>query len=187
MRLHDRHPRTHSTAQPVDRVHHLRHAVPTGLRREATHERAIQQPADHRGSDDEPTAHAQQRVARTLDGAVVGVPGEQAGDAEDHVAKRDRPGTRACIAGGSYVAITPARLTQHEPTITTTKKNDDAYVSAVKATATTYALTVTSVATGDTFVLTRSPAGITTRSCKIPTKTSAHGGCESITGTAGTW
>jgi prepilin-type N-terminal cleavage/methylation domain-containing protein len=93
----------------------------------------------------------------------------------------------ALDAGGSYLAITPARLTQYEPTITTTKKNDDAYVSAVKTTATTYTLTVTSVATGNKFVLTRSPIGITARSCKIPKKTSGHGGCESITGTTGTW
>ena len=28
-------------------------------------------------------------------GAVVAVPGEQVGEAEDHVAKRDRPPTRA--------------------------------------------------------------------------------------------
>ena len=93
----------------------------------------------------------------------------------------------ALDAGGSYATITAARLTQYEPTITTSKKSGGAYVSAVKTTTTTYTLTVTSVATGNQFVLARSVSGTMVRSCKIPSKTSAHGGCEKITGTTGTW
>lgn len=93
----------------------------------------------------------------------------------------------ALDAGGSYASITAARLAQYEPTIATSKKSGGAYLSAVKTTATTYTLTVTSVETGDQFILTRSGSGAVERSCKIPSKTSTHGGCEKITGTTGTW
>ncbi len=93
----------------------------------------------------------------------------------------------ALDSGGSYASITATRLAQYEPTIATTKKGGGAYVSAVKTTATTYTLTVTSVATGNQFMLTRGQSGILARSCKIPSKTSTHGGCAKITGTTGTW
>ena len=47
-RLHDRHLRAHPAAEPVDREHHLRHAVPARLRREAAHQRPVDQPAHDR-------------------------------------------------------------------------------------------------------------------------------------------
>ncbi len=95
--------------------------------------------------------------------------------------------TAALDAGGSYAGITAARLRQYEPSISTTKANTDAYLSAVKSTATTYALTVTSVLTGNTFTLARSANGAVARSCTIPSRTSAHGACENVSGTKGTW
>ena len=95
--------------------------------------------------------------------------------------------TAALDAGGSYAGISAAVLRQYEPTISTTKKNADAYVSTVKTTATTYTLTVTSVLTGNKFTLARSANGTVARSCTIPSKTSTHGGCEAVTGKNGTW
>lgn len=95
--------------------------------------------------------------------------------------------TAALDAGGSFAGITAAQLHQYEPTIPTAKKNATAYVSAVKTTPTTYTLTVTSVVTGDKFVLTRSANGTIARSCTIASKSSAPGGCENVSGTKGTW
>jgi type IV pilus assembly protein PilA len=95
--------------------------------------------------------------------------------------------TAALDASGSYAGITAALLRKYEPTISTTKTNTDAYVSAVKTTATTYTLTVTSVLTGNKFTLARSANGTVARSCTIPSKTSTHGGCENVSGTKGTW
>ena len=60
-------------------------------------------------------------------------------------------------------------------------------MSAVKTTATTDTLTVTSVLTGNKFTLTRSENGTVAHSCTIPSKTSTHGGCENVSGTKGTW
>jgi type IV pilus assembly protein PilA len=90
-------------------------------------------------------------------------------------------------AGGTYTAISTALLRKYEPAISTTKANTDAYLSSVKGTATTYTLTVISVLTGDKFTLARSANSSVARSCTIPTKTSAHGGCENVSGTKGTW
>ena len=60
-------------------------------------------------------------------------------------------------------------------------------MSAVKTTATTYTLTVTSVLTGTKFVLARSANGTVARSCTIASKTSTPGGCENVSGKTGTW
>jgi type IV pilus assembly protein PilA len=95
--------------------------------------------------------------------------------------------TAAMDAQGSYAAISAALLHKYESTISTTKANTDAYVSAAKGTATGYTLTVTAVVTGNKFTLVRNANGTLTRSCTIPSKTSAHGGCENVSGTKGTW
>ena len=87
---------------------------------------------------------------------------------------------------GSYATISTAVLHTYEPTIAITKAAS-AYLSAVKGAATSYTLTATSVATGNKFTLARSANGTLTRSCTIPTRTSAHGGCEHVNATKGTW
>jgi type IV pilus assembly protein PilA len=95
--------------------------------------------------------------------------------------------TAALDAGGSYAGITAALLHRYEPTISPTKTSTDAYLSTVKTAATTYTLTVTSVVTGNKFTLARNANGTVARSCTIPSKTSTHGGCESVSGTKGSW
>ena len=88
---------------------------------------------------------------------------------------------------GSYATIEhrgAARPTSQTIAIT---KAASAYLSAVKGAATSYTLTATSVATGNKFTLARSANGTLTRSCTIPTRTSAHGGCEHVNATKGTW
>ncbi len=69
--------------------------MPPRLGREATHQRSVDQTADNRYGDDEPDAETgQMRVDRPARRAVLAVPGEQVGEAEDHVAKRDRAEAR---------------------------------------------------------------------------------------------
>jgi hypothetical protein len=84
-------------------------------------------------------------------------------------------------------AITPTVLRKYEPTISTTKAGTDAYLTTATGTGTGYTLTATSVATGDKFTLARVANGTLARSSTIPTKTSRHGGCHSVSGTKGTW
>ena len=95
--------------------------------------------------------------------------------------------TAALDAGGSYAGITVTLLHRYEPAISTTKTGTDAYLSTVKTAAATYTLTVTSVVTGNKFTLARNANGTVARSCTIPSKTSTHGGCESLSGTKGSW
>lgn len=89
--------------------------------------------------------------------------------------------------GGSYSPISAKVLSTYDPTIATSKKDTDAYLSTAKGTATTYTLTVTSVVTGNKFTLARVANGTLSRTCTIPSKTSAHGGCENVTKTSGIW
>ncbi|MGH2850357.1 MAG: hypothetical protein ACRDLP_07045 [Solirubrobacteraceae bacterium] len=90
-------------------------------------------------------------------------------------------------SGGSYVGVTVKALQTYEPTITIKKEGADGYVSKITGTATGYALTVTSVETGDKFTIKRGANGTLSRSCTIPKKASGHGGCEDVTKTKGTW
>lgn len=95
--------------------------------------------------------------------------------------------TLALDNGGSFATVGKATLHLYEPTIATTKANTDAYLSAASGTATSYALTVKSVATGDKFTITRAEDGSLARTCTIPTRSAPHGGCENIKGTKGSW
>jgi hypothetical protein len=63
---------------------------------EAGDERPVEQTTEHRDQDDKPESEpGHQRVLRVTGRAVVAVPCEQVGEAEDHVAKRDRTEARA--------------------------------------------------------------------------------------------
>ncbi len=95
--------------------------------------------------------------------------------------------TIAIDNSGNYEHTTTALLHSYEPSLAITKTHADVYLSAAKGTATTYQLTATSVATSDQFTLSRAANGTVTRTCKIPTASSPHGGCENVKTTTGTW
>ncbi len=95
--------------------------------------------------------------------------------------------TIALDHGGSYATVRKATLHDYEPTIATTSSNTNAYLSAASGTATTYTLTVRSLATGSKFTLARAADGTIVRTCKLSSRTSPNGGCENVKGTKGTW
>ena len=96
--------------------------------------------------------------------------------------------TIAVENNGSYATVSKKTLHAAEPAIATTSAHtDNAYLSAASATAASYALTVTSVATGDKFTIARSASATVTRTCTLPSRTALHGGCEDIKGTKGVW
>lgn len=75
-----------------------------------------------------------------------------------------------------YSSLTPTILSQYEPTIPTAANGQNAYVSAVTASATTYSITTTSSSSGgETYTVTRNANGSFVRSCTPAT--GAHGGC----------
>ena len=94
--------------------------------------------------------------------------------------------TAALDSQGSYATISSSLLRKYEPSIAITK-TAAVYLSAAKGTPTSYTLTVTSAQTGNKFTLARNANGTVARSCTIPSKTSTHGGCESVSGTKGSW
>ena len=98
---------------PVDREHHLGHAVTARLGREARDQRPVDQPADHGREHHEPDPQpGHEGVGRVAGGAVVAMPGEQVGEAEDHVAKRDRaqPGAHTVTSASAVSPLeSPAR------------------------------------------------------------------------------
>ena len=87
--------------------------------------------------------------------------------------------TSATDNNGSYIGVTnPTALQTIEPTINLTSANGNAFLSAAAYTTTTntadgYAVTATSVPTGDTYTITRSSTGGVTRTC-LPV---GKGGC----------
>jgi type IV pilus assembly protein PilA len=88
--------------------------------------------------------------------------------------------TLATDHNGSYSALTsPADLAAIEPTINTSSSNGQAWLSAAAGDGSGqgYAVTATSVPTGNTFTVTRADSGLTTRTC-----TGTTGGC-----VGGTW
>ena len=95
--------------------------------------------------------------------------------------------TMAIDENGSYARMSVAVLHQYEPTIATTKAGGDAYLSKATGSASTYTLTVASTLTGDTFTIVRSQTGADTRTCTIPKKGAATGGCAITKGTSGHW
>ena len=93
----------------------------------------------------------------------------------------------AMDAHRSYAAISPALLHKYESTISTTKTNTDAYVSATKGAATGLHTDRHRSGHRQQVTLVRSANGTLTRSCTISDTTSAHGGCENVSGTKSTW
>ena len=65
---------------------------------------------------------------------------------------------------GSYEGLTAAKLKEYEPSIQIAAGNNNAYISAVAATGTTYEVTAKSVS-NDTFTIKRNAEGIVTRTC----------------------
>jgi len=83
---------------------------------------------------------------------------------------------------GGYTTVTKATLKALEPAIATAANGNADYISKVSGTPTTYTLSATSVATGDTYTIARSAAGIISRTCTIKT-TANRGGCPLATTT----
>ena len=89
-RLHDRDDAAHVPLVVVDRVHHLRHAVALGLRREGLHQPDHDQAADDRRQDDErPPGIGGIEVVGVVDQAE-GAEEEDVVDHRDHRAEHDR-------------------------------------------------------------------------------------------------
>jgi type IV pilus assembly protein PilA len=92
--------------------------------------------------------------------------------------------TCAIDSGGIYNVAscnTPTALVSYETTIQTSAANGNAYLSAVTTPAIGGYTVTTSSSNGDSFSITRSAAGLLTRTCT--TSGSAHTGCPA----AGTW
>ncbi len=89
--LDDRDPAADAALVAMDGEHHLGHAVPTGLGREAGDQRAVEQAPDHGDDQDHEGAEQRQvRVAEVPERAGIFVPAEQLGEADDQVAEGDR-------------------------------------------------------------------------------------------------
>lgn len=95
--------------------------------------------------------------------------------------------TLAVSDPSGYAAISKAALRRLEPTIATAASQGDAYLSAAKAIDGGYKLTVTAVDSRDSFTIERRADGSLVRECRIPTRTSPHGGCENVTARTGSW
>ena len=111
--------------------------------------------------------------------------------------------TMATDNNGGYSTLTnPAALQTVAPTIPITN-NGNAYLSAVGVPTTvqggitgdtasnSYAVTVTSVPTNDTFTIAKNSDGTTVRTCTVPSGSTNLGGCPNATATGvageGTW
>ncbi len=95
--------------------------------------------------------------------------------------------TLALDEGGSFATVSKSTLHAQEPAVVTKKAGADAYLSAAKGTASSFTLTVTSVATGNKFTIARNADGTITRTCKLPKRSGSHGGCRHVIGRNGTW
>jgi type IV pilus assembly protein PilA len=106
--------------------------------------------------------------------------------------------TIATANSGSYLTVTTTSLNATEPSIPLTSTGaGNAYLSSVTApngtgsagTATGYAVTTTSVPTGDTFTITQN-SGVVSRTCVVPSGNATSGGCTIAGGAAtgsGSW
>lgn len=90
--------------------------------------------------------------------------------------------TLALTVNGSYATLSPARLRSVDPAIPTLAKGNPAYISRAAGTATTFTLTATAVATGDTYTIARSAAGVVSRTCTVKS-VADRGGCPLATTT----
>jgi len=103
--------------------------------------------------------------------------------------------TLATDNNGSYASAngSPAALAGYEATIQTTSGNNNAYLSAVVATANTYTVTTTAPTSGDLFSIQRNGSGQLIRSCQAPGAPNEPagttvGGCVwQAAGTSGSW
>jgi len=88
----------------------------------------------------------------------------------------------ALNTGGSYATLTKATLHSLDPTIATVVKGNEAYLSKATGTASTFTLTATAEATGDTYTITRAATGIVSRTCTVKS-VADRGGCPLATTT----
>ena len=73
--------------------------------------------------------------------------------------------TIATDNNGEYEKVTPAELNTYESTIATVANGKDAYISATTHSKTEYSVTATAANSGDEFTVSRSAAGVISRSC----------------------
>lgn len=114
----------------------------------------------------------------------------QANDAPAKEMVRTAATTAETVAldnGGSYATVRQTTLHGYESTIATSPARTNAYLSTASGTATTYNLTVVSVASKNRFTITRRSDGTVARTCTIPKRTSPYGGCGNVKGTTGKW
>jgi type IV pilus assembly protein PilA len=90
--------------------------------------------------------------------------------------------TYATDHSGSYALATGTILKEYEPSIQTVAGNNNAYLSGVTSTETTYEVTATAGSGGHTFTIKKEAGGAVTRSCTPANVTgSAGGGCQNST------
>jgi type IV pilus assembly protein PilA len=90
--------------------------------------------------------------------------------------------TLALSANGSYVSLSPAALRSLDPAIATVAKGNEAYISKATGTASTFTLTATAVATGDTYTISRAANATMARTCTVKSLVD-RGGCPLATTT----
>jgi hypothetical protein len=99
-RLDRGHLRPDAPVELGDGEHHLRHAMTARLRREARHQRPIEQTAHDRGEHHEPDPERGHVRVRDVSGrAVVLVPGEDLRESLDQIAEADRAQARTDADG----------------------------------------------------------------------------------------
>ncbi len=90
--------------------------------------------------------------------------------------------TIALGADGSYATLSPAALRALDPAIATVAKGNEAYISKASGTASTFTLTATAVATGDTYTISRAANATVARTCTVKS-VADRGGCPLATTT----
>jgi type IV pilus assembly protein PilA len=98
----------------------------------------------------------------------------------------DNNGSYAAV-GSPSSAATIAAVKAVEQTINTDSTTGSAYLSAAAGTLDTWTVTTTSQPTGNKFMISRDSTGNVTRTCTIPAAGDNAGGCQNVTGTAGSW
>ena len=83
---------------------------------------------------------------------------------------------------GSYATLSQAALRSLDPAIATVAKGNEAYISKATGTASSFTLTATAVATGDTYTISRAANGIVSRTCTVKSIAN-RGGCPLATTT----
>ncbi len=93
--------------------------------------------------------------------------------------------TVATDHNGDYTTVSLTTLNATEPSIPVSVSTTNAYLLSASGTTTGYVVTAKSVPTGNAFTITNA-AGVITRTCTV-TSASNAGGCQNLTGSAGTW